>query len=69
VNIFIDGRKGKHAPVDFAFDRFQPVDNFAGVARWNDTLAREHFGVSNAPGDIVAIKPPVDINGRGKGLH
>jgi hypothetical protein len=39
------------------------------VSGRNDALARKHFGVGDAPGDIMVIKPAIDVDGGREGFH
>ena len=69
VNIFVGWRESKLAAFDLALDRFQSAHDLPRIARGDDPLARQHFGVSDAPGDIVPIKARIDIDRRREGLY
>ena len=55
--------------VDLSLDGFQAADNFPRVPRRDDPLSRQHLGMGDAAGDVVTVKPRIDIDGSGKGLH
>jgi hypothetical protein len=69
VDVFVRARKSKLARVDLALDFCQPVNDLASVALGNDALLGEHLGMRDAAHDVVAVKPRVDGDGRGKRFH
>src|SRR5438105_7906684 len=52
VNIFVVRRESKLAALDLALDRFQSAHDLSRIARADDPLSRQHFGVTDAPGKI-----------------
>src|SRR4030095_10912159 len=69
MDIFVGCRENKLATVDFLLDGFQATNNFPRVPRRDDPLARKHFGMGDAAGDIVTVKPRIDIDGSRKSFH
>jgi hypothetical protein len=55
VDVFVGGREGEPAGVDFALDGAQTKNDFRGVARGNNALLAEHLGMGNTAHDVVAI--------------
>ena len=43
-------------------------DDAAGLSRRDDALPRQHARMRDTTGDIVAVKPRVDVDRGGKGL-
>ena len=69
VNIFVGLRESKLAVVDLTLDGLQTPDNPPRIARRDDALLGQHFGVGNAAANIVAIEPRIDVDRRGKSFH
>jgi hypothetical protein len=69
VDIFVAGREREVAPFNLALNRFQPTHDLGSVTGRNNPLTREHLGVRDAPGNVMAIKSRIDIDGSRKRLY
>src|SRR5215468_5575282 len=69
MNIFVGGREDKPATRDLLLDAFQATDNFSRISRRDDPLARKHFRMGDAAGDVVTVKPRINIDGSRESLH
>src|ERR1043166_8786074 len=68
VDVFIGGGEAEFTLVDLLANRLEPGDDAPRLAARNDALAPEHPRVRNAAGDVVAVKPRIDVDRRGEGL-
>src|SRR5262249_48050393 len=68
MNVFVGGGEAKLSVVDLAANRLEPPHDAPRLARRDDALACEHARVRDAAGDVVAVKPRVDVDRGGERL-
>ena len=66
VNIFVGLRELELTAVDLALNRLEAADDLARIAGWNNALFREHFRVRDTAHNVMAVKPRIDLDRRGK---